>query len=81
MTETELAGKSQNTKTEPCGIVMIIALIILSWSFKGSEIGFSNWHKKRLKSFIKLQPFQLFVVAGDGIEPPTRGFSILCSTD
>jgi hypothetical protein len=22
-----------------------------------------------------------FLVSGDGIEPPTRGFSILCSTD
>ena len=29
----------------------------------------------------KTQSFQEYVVPRDGIEPPTRGFSVLCSTD
>tara|TARA_B100000029_G_scaffold446542_1_gene467754 strand:+ start:112 stop:306 length:195 start_codon:yes stop_codon:yes gene_type:complete len=34
--------------------------------------------------FKNKKPFDLskgFEVVGDGIEPPTRGFSVLCSTD
>jgi hypothetical protein len=33
----------------------------------------------KLNIFIKLS--QLLMVARDGIEPPTQGFSVLCSTD
>jgi hypothetical protein len=32
------------------------------------------------KGLHRCKPFE-FVVAGDGIEPPTRGFSIPCSTN
>ena len=30
---------------------------------------------------LSYRALMLSVVAGDGIEPPTRGFSVLCSTD
>jgi hypothetical protein len=38
--------------------------------------GMNNKDRRRLTKF-----FTLEVVAGGGIEPPTQGFSVLCSTD
>jgi hypothetical protein len=48
------------------------------------RVGFISAKQKRLAGFLG-KPFQdsptRYLVARGGIEPPTQGFSILCSTD
>ena len=46
---------------------------------------YSMYYFGRFRELELMKPLILLgevrVVAGDGIEPPTQGFSVLCSTD
>ena len=45
---------------------------------RGEALARSDWLEHK-KTVIKGESF--LMVLGDGIEPPTRGFSVLCSTN
>jgi hypothetical protein len=72
-----------NTQVAPCA-----TRLSASGRFPGrvlsrqdTILGHGDRRREKKRQPVKVGVFSLFLVARGGIEPPTQGFSILCSTN